>query len=1293
MKMNVATKLLYGSLVLLALFAFNTSIFAQVATTISIPWKSAEAYYHGEEKFMVPSIDGQNPDGYCPNFFYKQDVVNSVGSARVEVVQSTPASSGDLQYLNRFQITVPESVAANVNVTNEEGKRVAVVNLLPFISINGSIHRIQSFELITKKTAGSNVSSSAAKGFVTNSVLRDGTGEWFKISVDADGIYKIDRAFLESLGVDVDNINPQHINIYGNGDGILPKLNSKPRTDDLAKNAIQVVGEADGTFDEGDYILFYGWGPHRWYANGTVDFYQERHVYSDVSCYFININSSETPLRMEIMFNSPDAVTHNVTSYSYHDVYENDLVSLVNGGSRWYGELFDEGPGLTRTFTFNVPNIVGNAPASFEVSLASNGGSAGGTAQKYSIGGNLLYSQQLPTGVDYGRSTVDFADSTPPSIMPLQIEVVRNSPDVLTYLDKITLNARRDLSFYGSSMQFADLASVGTGNVAGYTVSNVPTAGFVWEVTDRHIPWLVDGTNNGGDYTFQMNADSLRTFVVSNGSDYRTPTPMGRVSFQNLHGLEQADYVIVTHKTFSGQAERLANLHRDEGLVVHVVTTEQVFNEFSSGMQDATAIRMLAKMFYDRSSTLPGPDLKYLCLFGDGTYDPKNRVANNNNYVLTFQFDNNDTSEDHIGMMPSDDYFGILDDNEAINASDQLDIGVGRMLVSDNQMAKELVDKVEHYMKNGSSLYSTATTNCSSDEYSSTFGDWRTKYVLIADDEENNYFLKYDVEPQYDYVSDTLPVLNCEKIYLDAYQQVTTAGGERYPDVNEAITAKIERGALLVNYVGHGGEVGVAEERVITLDMIKGWRNIDVLPLMVSATCEFTKFDDPERVSAGEWASLNPYGAAIALMTTTRSVYFSVNTNIGEAFIREVFQRDAGMQPRTFGEIISRTKNQVGGNNKRSFTLIGDPALRLALPDLSVVTDSINGQDPLMLTDTIKALSKVTVKGHINDYGGQTVSGFNGVLYPTVYDKPKEQQTLSNDGAASPVYDFETQTNKVYSGKASVVNGQFEFSFIVPKDINYAIDFGKISYYADNGTTDAMGFDTSFLIGGLDPNGLVDNDGPTIDLYINDDNFVSGGITDETPILIADVFDENGINTVGNGIGHDIVAVLDGETGNPVILNDFYTADLDSYQSGQIRYNFGALDPGPHTLSLKVWDVNNNSSETSIDFVVQEKEEITLDHVLNYPNPFTTYTEFFFEHNQACTQLDVQIQIMTVAGNLVKTINTEVLCNGFRSEGIAWDGLDDFGDVLAKGVYVYRVKVGTPEGETAEKLEKLVILR
>jgi len=700
---------------------------------------------------------------------------------------------------------------------------------------------------------------------------------------------------------------------------------------------------------------------------------------------------------------------------------------------------------------------------------------------------------------------------------------------------------------------------------------------------------------------------------------------------------------------------------------------------------------MMAKMFYDRGLQSNSLIFNSLLLFGDGTYDPKERVANNNNMILTYQMEN---SENHIEALVTDDYFGLLDDNESIGAIDLMDIGVGRILASDQLQAKQQVDKIEHYIKNGSTIFNAANASCclgSSNE--NTLGDWRNKFVQIADDEENGYFINFDTEPQYNSVKNQHFEMNCDKLYLDAYPQVVTAGGQRYPDVFNAITDRVQRGALIVNYVGHGGEVGLAEERVVTIPQINSWSNINSQHLFVSATCEFTKFDDPSRVSAGEWLSLNPFGGAIALMTTTRSVYFSVNTSTGQAFFSNVFERDLEGKPLSFGEIMRLTKNNVGSsNNKRSFTLIGDPALKIGLPRYKVVTDSINGNDPLFYVDTMKALSKVTVKGHLEDQDGNLMTTFTGKVMPSIYDKVKIQKTLAQD-PESPEIAYELQRNIVYKGKASVTNGQFSFTFVVPKDISLTYGKGKISYYAENDLVDANGFDTNFRIGGINPNGINDELGPELLLYMNDYSFVDGSLTDNNPVLILKASDENGINTVGNGIGHDLTAVLDGEESKPIILNDFYSADLDNYQSGEARYQFLNLEPGPHTIQIKAWDVNNNSSTNDIRFVVQNRDEPLLTRVLNYPNPFTTSTSFMFEHNQSCSSLDVQVQIMTVSGKVVKTIQQTLPTEGFRIEGVHWDGLDDFGDQLAKGVYLYRIKVRTPDGKTAEKTEKLAILR
>lgn len=1289
MKTATLNTLLIRWFLLLTVLAVSEAGYSQQAKLISIPWLNPVELTQGNQSIIAPAIQSQDMNGNIPNFFWREKMESKVEMKLTLTIQnSSPADPKEIEYLAKQGIEVGEA-RYDLTISKSGTERHSVLNLFPFVKSGGQIHRINSVEITYSKGVSS--PQAIQKDFATSSVLQDGSGVWIKIAVTQDGIHKIDRNFLEArlapLGIDIATLDPDHINIYGNGDGRLPENNSDPRTDDLAKNAIQIVGDSDGSFDTDDYILFYGWGPNRISVSGG-DLTQDRNTYSNISCYFLNVNTNESALRIQSLVNSDDPVTHTITSYSYLAKHETETKSLVSGGKRFYGELFDTE--LVRSFQFNVPNIDATSPAKFKVLLASNASSGGSNTHSYRVNnGSQLYSSALPTaGADFSRTSAVFSQITPASSMSLQMTITRSSPAVLTYLDYIEMTARRGLVMFGNQFNFRDIASVGVGNVGNFSLSGLPTEGFVWDVTNRHEPKLINGSF-GTNYSFIANIDTLREFVASSGTNFLTPTFLNVVSPQNLHGLAQADYLIVTNKSFLTEANRLADLHRATGLSVHVVTTEQVFNEFSSGAQDATAIRTFAKMFYDRGATSPETRPKNLLLFGDGTFDHRN-IVSDANFVVTYQVDD---SENHISALVTDDYFGILDDGESIGPNDEMDIGVGRLLISSNEIAKQQVDKIEHYMNNGSALYSTQTSNCASDNGSSTFGDWRTKYVQIGDDEENGYFINIDCEPAYGYLKANKPEMNVDKLYLDAFQQVTTAGGARYPDVEEKINDRMERGALVINYVGHGGEVGVAEERVISVPQIQDWKNIDRLTLLVSATCEFTKYDDPERVSAGEWASLNPYGGAIALMTTTRSVFFGVNSATISEFIERVFARDANFQPYTFGEIMRLTKNGAGSStNKRSFTLIGDPALRIALPQMNIITDSINGLDPSLVLDTLSALSKVTIKGHVEDFNGSLLTSFNGVISPTVFDKIKTQQTLGND-PNSPIIPFELQNNKVYSGKASVTNGQFEFSFVVPKDINYSFGLGKLSYYAENGVIDAIGSDNRVYIGGIDPNGIVDTEGPQIELFLNDENFVSGGISDETPILLAKVFDENGINTVGNGIGHDLIAVLDGETGDPIVLNDYYTAELDSYQSGEIRYNLSTLEPGPHTLSLKVWDVNNNSSETSIEFVVTQKEEVALEHVLNYPNPFTTRTEFFFEHNQACVDLDAQVQIFTVSGRLVKTINESVQCDGFRSKGISWDGLDDFGDQLAKGVYVYHLKVRTPDGETAEKTEKLVILR
>ena len=1277
MKMTKCFFLKIFSLFILSFLPINS--FSQQVIDLVISWQEPKIIQHGQELIKVPSIANQSLDGLKPTYFWKEKTSNG---KKIELIsfESIDALPEETQYLNTFIPELGSIPEINFQITKAGKENYAVVYAAPFFKSSNGIKKITSIKLNLIDAETPMIS----KDFASSSVLKEGSGFWFKITVTKDGIYKIDKSFLDACGINTSNLNPNHINIYGNGEGVLPEKNSTPRIDDLAKNSIYVHGDSDGVFNDADYILFYGWGPHRWQPNNANNFTRIQHLYSENSYYFINIDATNTPARITSNPSISDPATKFIDTYDYREILENETTNLVGGGQRWYGDLFDID--LEKTFNFSIPDL-DTFPIKITTALATSGQ---GTTQKFTLNGTTLFSSSMNYFGDFSRSESNFSFYTSQTNIPLKVSITRNNPSILTYLDHITLNTRRKLSFYGTQMNFRNLTGAQPGIVSEYSINSMSQSGFIWDLLDKNNPKIIPGSFLNGKYIFKTD-DSYREFVASNGTSFYTPERIGSVNYQNLHGLDQADYLIVTHPDFLGQATRLADLHRQNGTTTHVVTTNQIYNEFSSGSPDATAIRMFAKMFYDRAIANPGTAPKHLLLFGDGTYDPKNRVANNNNYVLTYQALN---SENYISCYVSDDYFGLLNDNESFTSADLLDIGIGRLLISDLTQAKQQVDKIEHYMKNGSSLFNSNTGSCCLNTNNNlTYGDWRLKYVQIADDEEEGYFINFDTEPQYNSVKNNHFEMNCDKLYMDAYPQQTTAGGQRFPDVYNAITDRVQRGALIVNYVGHGGEVGLAEERVVTIPQINRWTNINALHLFVSATCEFTKYDDPKRVSAGEWVSLNPSGGAIALMTTTRSVYFGVNSTTGQAFYNHVFDRNTDGSPLTFGEIMMKTKNDVGQNeNKRSFTLIGDPALKIALPQLKVVTDSINGKNPFILIDTLNALSTVRIKGHIEDNSGNLLSTYNGQLIPSIFDKVKTQKTLGQD-PESPEIEYNQQRNVVYKGKNSITNGYFDFTFVVPKDIALNMGRGKISYYAFNDASDAFGFDTNFRIGGINANGINDIEGPQLNLYINDENFISGSITDESPVMILKAFDENGINTVGNGIGHDLVAILDGNSSEPILLNDYYSAALDSYQSGEIRYQFTNLEQGKHTLEVKVWDVNNNSSVVKTEFIVQNKANTMLEHVYNYPNPFTTRTSFQFEHNQSCSNLDVQIQIFTISGKLVKSINKAVNTIGFRTEGIEWDGKDDFGDALAKGVYVYRLSVKNNTGEQAEKIEKLVLLK
>jgi hypothetical protein len=494
-----------------------------------------------------------------------------------------------------------------------------------------------------------------------------------------------------------------------------------------------------------------------------------------------------------------------------------------------------------------------------------------------------------------------------------------------------------------------------------------------------------------------------------------------------------------------------------------------------------------------------------------------------------------------------------------------------------------------------------------------------------------------------------------------------------------------------MNYTGHGGEVGWGHERFLENSDIDSWTNYDHMPILITATCEFSRYDDPERTSSGEFTFLNPNGGAIAMFTTARATFGGSNFNFNMALLEHMFEENSGEYYR-FGDLIRLAKNYGGvdGNDKK-YILLGDPALHLAYPKNEVVTTRINGENISLSPDTLQALKKITVEGEVHNSLNHR-EPFNGTVYPIVFDKPSSITTLAAD-PTSYQNTFEIQNNILYKGKAQVIDGKFSFTFIVPKDIAYQYGFGKISYYAANESDDAHGFYKNVIVGGLDQSVKPDTFGPILELFMNNEYFVSGGITDENPDMLAFVSDSSGINTVGTGIGHDLVAILDGNTEKPIILNELYESDLDSYTSGSIRYPFYDLDEGLHTLSVKVWDVFNNSADAYLEFYVISSGSFTISDLINYPNPFSNETSFVFSHNQAEGELDVRLNIYSLNGQLVRVFRETILPTGYRTEPIKWDGSDESGATLAKGLYIYKVFVTNEQGKTDELSGKLVMIK
>ena len=1127
--------------------------------------------------------------------------------------------------------------------------------------------------------------------YADHSVLA--TGNWVKLGVTAEGMYKIDATALGAMGLVSGQINSSAIRLFGSGGAMLAEPNAVNRAYQLEENAIEMVDGGDGIFSGSDYLIFYAPGSQRWLKDSASQrFTHQKNLYSDTAYYFITVGggggtggggTGGAAKRVAMQPAVSGTATRTITSYQEHQFIENDLLNLLNSGKQWYGEyLNNNGIGtLSKSFTINWPATIAGANTYFRAAVAARtiGTSSGfnckvgaqtiPTISVAGVSGYFLDAYAVDAsnaagagggGTGGGGSAALGAAITLPAsatTRPITIQTDFQPGNLAAegWLNWLELQGDAALQMEGTkSLFFRNWVGI-PGEIIQYQIAKATASTSIWDLTNPLNPIAV-----ATGASFQNQENYQKEYVAFDRTNLLPPINLGKVSNADLHNIGSgAELIIITAPSLASEAQRLAAFHQQvDGYQSVVTQTNQIYNEFSSGQPDPAAIRDYVKMFVDKSRAANARQPRFLLLFGDGSYDYKNRIAGNINLVPVYETPN---SIDPLATHVSDDFFGLLDDADDINAvspAGLLDLGIGRIPARNADEAKIMVDKIIHYSDTAS------------------LGDWRTQTVFIADDKDYNLHLN-DAESLVQTVSTTNPAMHTDKIYLDAFPQVSGNGGARYPAVNDAIVNEVFNGNLIVNYNGHGSYQRLAEESVLTQTEIARFNNPNKLPLFITASCDFAPYDDPSKNSLGSSLLFGNKNGAIALMTTTRVVFAYSNRIMNDNYLRIALQPNAQGNWLTLGEATQQAKNasyQGFGDvyNNRKFTLLGDPAMRLAIPTYHLKLTQINGK-PIGQNDSLQALGNYQLTGIVTDGVGNPINNFNGIVYPTVYDKAQQQKTLGND-PASIVTSFAVQNSVLYRGRATVKNGVFQFSFIVPKDINYQPGKSKISLYATNGIKDAAGADTSFFIAGQSA-ALSDVTGPLIKAYLNDENFREGGLTNENPVLLLHLYDSSGISVSGAAIGHDLTAVIDGNERNVLVLNNFYTALLDSYQEGTVNFQLPTLAAGIHEIKIKAWDVANNSSEKILHFVVAAQAKLQVTNLMNYPNPFTDITHFSFEHNQPNTDLGVAIAIYAINGQLIKRINQTVNTAGTRNVQIPWDGRDENGRKLKKASYIYHIKV------------------
>lgn len=1095
--------------------------------------------------------------------------------------------------------------------------------------------------------------------YASESVLN--SGKWVKIQVAEDGIYKLTAADLKKMGFS----NLDKVAVYGYGGWPLDEDFSTTYIDDVPEVAV---------WRGADYLLFYGKGPRKWeYSSSDKSFIHTNNPYSNYGYYFVS--EKETTGRTMEKAASAAGATLQVTTFDDYVLHEEELVSVNSSGRELYGESFTST--LSRDFTISVPGIT-NDEGKATLSFISRGN---GTITM-NVDGNALISGSVSVPSDEYEVARELYRER--AWMADKGETVKVNIGYSTtghknvHLNYFRLQMKRQLKVYDNYTFFRSLSA--RGNASRFVIQGADASTLVFDVTDGVNPQQMETSLNGTELSFSIPASaSLREFVVVKPSQIKAPVTVGEVANQNLHALPQQDMIIIAQPNFTTQAERLAEAHRTkDNLTVRVVTPESIYNEFSSGTPDATAYRRFMKMFYDRkTSEADAP--KYLLLFGDGSFDNRKltsawKSVDMSNMLLTYQTENSLSSQSYV----IDDYFGFLDDadNKKSLQNKKLCLGIGRFPIRTVEQATQMVDKVISYMENKNT------------------GSWKNNLCFMADDGSNtDGFMTEHMEfadQLAGYVESEHPEFLVNKLYYDAYKKDMTAG--TYPDVRSGLQKLLKDGLLLFNYTGHGGTTALSDEKVLTQTDINQFTYTH-LPVWVTATCDFTRFDDLN-TSAGEDVFLNKSSGGIALFTTVRVAYSRPNFPINDNVIRNLFERNNGRR-RTLGEVMQATKNTLSSVYKLGFCLIGDPAVKMAYPEFGMKVTTVNGQSVDGNSISFKALEKITVEGEVLDVSGQLVTDFTGIVNPTVKDSKVTVTCLKNSNKDdSPAFTFTDYPNTIFIGNDSVRNGKFSFTFTVPKDISYSNLQGKMNLYAvdTESGNEAQGNFDNFIVGGTSDTAETDTIGPEIRaLYLNDTTFVDGGQVNTTPYFVAELWDKSGVNITGSSVGHDMMLVIDESTVLSYNLNSYYELLPGEEGTGIVKFPIPALEPGKYTAEFWVWDILNNSTVRTFTFEVVEGLKPFLFDVIATPGIAREQVTFHLMHNRPESRMRVGIMVYDLAGRQLWKHEESGTSGLFENYTVSWD-LTSGGARMRPGVYIYRAAISTDNSKDATKARKFIIL-